>query len=507
MTTPAENLRSLMAYFGVSNKELAQALDIDPSLVSRWISGQRRISAASPPMEAMAEYFLSRSQRIDDVNWLKAQFEAAALPTDPSSVKRTKQNLIMWLASDGECLRRNLGSAAPEADKPQPQEKAAVMAGSGTVSVGCLDITLALKPLLRAIPQGGTVDVFLSNDQLATAVNGDVAELLQSIAGQANLTIRMVVCVSGDTQAMSRLIDAYMGSVISGRIRLFIVHGMTQTVTNQLHLILPEKAAVLVTETPSSAAPPVATIVTDADFVAEMQKSFAATFRYAQPILSIYGDEYTRNILEILFMEYCAPGDLDVVKDNINPMYMSREGYDRFLQTRGHSAEEYAWRSAEFARFKAGNDAVLQSGAVFREVIPLSRLHQIAREGFCRMPGLYFMERGYTNVDAQGCLDILDGYIRYMEAMPNFQLLILDDIAPLHADNCWHIKQNQSLALNDWSGDVPVMIHSDQILLIREFQSHFDKLWAKGAGAIGSRANVISILRDVAGQIERRTIR
>lgn len=502
MTTPAENLKSLMAYFGMSNKELAQALNIDPSLVSRWLSGQRRILAASPPMEAMAEYFLSLSQRIDDVSWLKKQFEAARLPTDLSSVNRTKQNLIMWLASDGESLRRNLGNTpTPAANKAQAQEKAAVIAGGGTLSVGCLNIAWVLEPLLFAIPKGGTVDLFLSNDQLATVVNGDLAALLHRAAEQSDSVIRMVVCVSGDTQAMSRLIDAYMSSVISGRIQLFIVHGMTPTVTNQMYLIVPDKAAVLVTETPSKAAQPVASVVTDADFVAEMQKSFAATFRYAQPILSIYGDEYTRNILEILFMEYCSPGGLDVVKDSINPMYMSREGYERFLKTRGHSVEEYAWRSAEFARFKAGNDAVLQAGALFREIIPLSRLKQIAQDGFCRMPGLYFMERGYTKVNAQGCLDILNGYIRYMETMPDFQLLILDDIAPLHADNCWHIKENQSLALNDWSGELPVMIHSDQILLIREFQSHFDKLWAKGTGAIGNRANVISILRDVAGRM------
>ena len=69
------------------------------------------------------------------------------------------------------------------------------------------------------------------------------------------------------------------------------------------------------------------------------------------------------------------------------------------------------------------------------------------------------------------------------------------------SSSCWQLKQNHHLAINHWSGTEPVMIHSDQLMLLREFQAHFDRLWAQGAGGIGSRANVISILQDVAGRL------
>lgn len=113
------------------------------------------------------------------------------------------------------------------------------------------------------------------------------------------------------------------------------------------------------------------------------------------------------------------------------------------------------------------------------------------------MPGLYFMKKGFVHLDAQGCAAILNGYIRYLETVPNFHLLVLDDITMLHADNCWQLKQNHHLAINHWSGPEPVMVHSDQLMLLREFQAHFDSLWAQGAGGIGSRGNVIGILRNV----------
>jgi len=504
MSSSAENLKSVMEYFGINNKQLATALDVDPSYVSRWVTGKRRLLASSPPMEALAEYILSRSKRVHDMEWLKAQFSAAGLPSDSTSVYRTKHNLIIWLASDGERLLHNLGNVpAPLAHKPQQQKKTtAVESGSSTVSIGCLAISFALKPLLCGMAQNGAIDIFMSSDRLSTIVNEDIATLIQKTAEQNNLRIRMAVCVSGDTQAMARLIDAYMAVLISGHVQLYLVHGVTQTVTNQLHLIVPKHTAVLVTETPGSAAPPVATFVTDAAFVAEAQKSFDASFRYAQSALSIYDDAYTRDVIEILAMEYCTPNPLDVIKDSINPMFMSTAAYNRFLGTRGHSEPEFAWRSAEFVRFKTGMDANLHNGTAFREIISLARLNDIARRGSCRMAGLYFAELGYVDLDAQGCMDIINGYIEYLENELNFSLLILDDLDELHGNNCWHIKRDAHISINNWQGNEPVMIYSDQLMLLREFQARYDALWEKGAGAVGNRANVISILRDVAGRME-----
>ncbi len=507
MTSPTENLKAAIEYFGINKNEMARALGVDPSLISRWLSGERKLRAASPQMDALAEYILAHSQRVHDMEWLKARFEAAGLPTDLSSVYRTRQNLIMWLATDGEDLRRNLGNSPPAAaTKKAPQKKAGILARSddSAVKLGYLDIVLGLEPILSELPCKGVVGIFLSNDKIATMINEDVAALLLRMIGKNDLKIRMVVCVSGDTQAMSMLIDTYMEALVSGHIQLSVVHGLTQTVTNQMHLIVPDTAAMLVTETPGVAAPPVAVIISEPSFVAETQKSFEQTARYAQPVLNIYGDDFSRNILEIIYQEFCTPGALDVVKDNINPMYMTEEAYNRVLRAHGHSEAEYVWRSMEFTRFRSGMDETLRNGSVFREILSLSRLNQIVEDGFCRMPGLYFMKKGFVSLDAQGCVAILNGYIRYLKTIPGFHVLILDDITMLHSDNCWQLKQNHHLAINHWSGPEPVMIHSDQLMLLREFQAHFDKLWAGSAGGIGSRAGALSILQDTVKRLTQR---
>lgn len=56
MISPTENLKAVIEYFRVNKNEMARALGVDPSLVSRWLSGERRLRAASPQMDALAEY-------------------------------------------------------------------------------------------------------------------------------------------------------------------------------------------------------------------------------------------------------------------------------------------------------------------------------------------------------------------------------------------------------------------------------------------------------------------
>ena len=496
MTTSAQRLKAVLTYLNITPSALSRALGVDPSLVSRWLSGSRYLRAASPQMENLADYLLSRGKRVHDIEWLKTQFEAAKLPGDLTSVYAIKQNLILWLASDGDDIRRNLGGA-PQARKTPPPKPAA------DPHLGVLDTVLSLRRLLSQASKGAAVDLFLSSDRIQSVVNADVAALLSGAVERGEISLRMAVCVSGDTRAMSNLVDAYMKALITGGVRLCVVHGLTEPVARQMYVILPTDAALLVTETPGGGAPPVSVLVRDGAFLTEIRASFEASFRYAQSVLTVYGDEYTRDVIEILALEYCTPGALDVVKDSVNPMFMTPAAYDRFLRTRGHGESEFAWRSAEFVRFKTGMDGNLKSGSVFREVLSLSRLREIAQRGACRMAGLYFAERGYVDLDRQGCLDILNGYVAYLENEPNFHLRLLDDLDELHGNNCWHIKQNSHISINNWQGASPVMVHSDQLMLLREFQARYDALWDRGANAIGSRAGVIDILRDVAGRLEK----
>lgn len=506
MVYPNKHLRLAMNHFGISNIEMAKALRYDPSLISRYLSGQRPLRIASVQLDTIAGFLLKRAERLSDVEWLKAQFIAEGLPTDMATVYCMKQNLSLWLATDAATLRQNLDMNLSDKhrDRIRPWSPPEVEIPSGVVGRVLGDpvfIATELRDVLNAAPRGVCVDIFLSSDQLGTVVREDIAAPLITLAEKNGLQIRMVVCVSGNTQAMSQILSRYMGLLVSGHVQLSVVHGMTQTVTNQMHMMVPNQVALLVTETTGKLAKAIAFTVRDPAFVQEMAASFDIAWRYAQPILNLYDDRFTRNVLEVFYSEFCTPGALDIIKDNLNPIYMRGEEYRRFLDTLGLDGETLAFRMTEFQRFLEGMEKNLQNGVAFREILSLKRLHHIAQNRCCRMAGNYFMENGFVDLDLEGCTDILQGYIRCMQTYPNFRLLILDDFAILNECSCWHLKQNHHIAINYWKQKQPVMVYSDQLMLLREFQTCFDKLWAEGSGGIGNPGHVIAILRDVLGRM------
>lgn len=501
----ANNLRTIMNYFDVTNNMLAKALAVDPSLVSRWLKRQRQLTASSETMDKLCNYLLSKSNSLDDMDWLKRQFERAGLSTELVSVSAIKQNLIIWLASDGENLIHSFGKAAKTGLIDNVHEESSMSTLSDfNMCTGFLSLALYLDELLSSIPEKQKLDIHLSREDMETITHSAVCDVLLRHIESKNLQIRLLISLSNNTNAMSKLINLYMPAIIKGNLVIGVTHGMTQAVSNQMNIICCGECVVQITETAKAAVPPIALIIKDSLFVKDVQKSFDSSMNYSQPLLQIFTDNYSRNILEIIFMEFCSPGALDVIKDSLNPMYMSLEAYDRVLKSMGHKGEQFKWRSAEFVRFKAGFDANYEAGTQFREIVPLSRLNKIIKLGYCRQPALYFMYKSVMQLDTQGCIETLKGYLKYLKKYPNFNLVIVDDAPQLNADCCWRLKQNHHIAMNYWVDDEAFFIYSDQLMLTYEFQAHFNNIWLKSGYSAGGRANTIAILNDVIGKLEEK---
>ena len=313
MTVNVKNLKRVMERFGLTNKALAEAMGVDPSYASRIIAGKRSLTAASRLMDAMTELVLRSATKVSDIEWLKECFRRDGLPASAPTAYQLKQNLTKWLACEEPEPKRNPTGGDPPAPKP------AHVPERGKVIVGSRDLALDLEPLIEGLGEGGRADIFLSSDRIATLTDGDFSRLLLHAVETRGLAVRMVVCVSGNTDSMSTLIHTYMQALLSGRMRLKVLHGLTATITHQMHMVLGDEAVVLVAETFAGAAPPVATIVREGTFVAQTGRVFEDAERYAQPVLTVYDDGCTRGILEILHSEFAMPGDLDVVKDSIKP--------------------------------------------------------------------------------------------------------------------------------------------------------------------------------------------
>ena len=500
MTGISSNLKTVLSTFQLTNLDLAKATGIDPSLISRYISGNRKLKQKSKQAEDIAEFLLTKADTVERIDWLRDQFAQFGLSEGMNSVLAMKRNLVLWISSDGEVPADNGGEAY---EGEEPAEEAKEGEKDNDLKYVILPITDAMLAEFREVPDGEQVDIFLTSDRLGTFTDPVFAGMLHEVLSGRSFTINIVIGVSGDTRHLSKIVQTYMGEMVAGTMRFYTFFGATRNVADQMFCIFRNSKAVIVTETPVGAAHPIGAFVRNADFVRELGQSFDATYRYSQSMFNFYNDEYLRTMIEVLYCEYCVPGALCVVKDSINPMYMSFEAYCKVLRKNNRDDNEYAWKCNEYRRFNDSFEATLQNGMPCREIISLKRLKTIVKERKCRMAGVYFLTTAYFELDIEGCRDILSGYIDYLNRYPNFSLLILDELPELHSSNCWHVKENQSVAINDWNGETPIMCQSGHAALIKEFQEHFETIWKRGTGSLSNRAYVISILQSIIREIDQ----
>lgn len=508
----AMNLKALMSQLHITSIQLAHAINVDPSLVSRWRKagcGERKMTQHAL---AIGKYVSERHLSAENAAWLAARLGETGAGHESNACR-----IARWLYPEADIPPSSCGDTETfhnvlmlqsfrEAVIDQQEAPAVLIRPKSAaldVCQGTDDIAQLIAQELGSAAAGTEVSIFLSSESSSTAVNPLIVDAIHSCVVERQLKVRMLVQSSNNSAMSSRLVSAYIPMLVLGKLELSVVQGTPQTFTATLNIIIPFRSAIVITEAAEKRSSAVAVIMRDPDILDDMRANFQSSLRYARPMMSAYDDNFARTIIETFFEEYGVPGSLDVIKSGLNPMYMSIRQYGKVLEKFGHTGEQYRWRYQEFSRFKEAMDSVLKHSR-FREVLSLTMLHQIAETGRCRMPSMYFMEAGVWNLDAEDCLDILDGYIHYLRSVPSFQVILLDDEALFMPNSCWHIKNNKHVMIHSWNIDHPVMVYSDQLLLIDEFQRHFEHLWGKISPAGASARVAIEALEVIRSRVAAR---
>ncbi|MCL1791898.1 MAG: helix-turn-helix domain-containing protein [Peptococcaceae bacterium] len=483
------NLKRLLEHMDISNAALARSINVDASLISRWMSGQRQLKLASEINDKLAAYLMNKLVKTNSTNWFKRQIELDGFVCDCDVPDHLHKQLRFWLSSDGDTVGQAMDLLA-KADRINPSLE------RDRVITGLPEITAFLDKALESLADSSSMDIHLSNEVTNLLGYQPISQLLHNSMLNKNMTIRLIISMSSDIKAVSQLICQYMQPIIAGLLSVSVLHGAVPGITNQTTFIVQKEMALIVFETLRNMAPPIGTLTYDADFIKESQKSFEHAHKSSQPLLQRYNDNAARGVIDIFYDELSLPGGLDVIKDSINPIYMAAEAHGAFVKTLGYKGEQLRWRREQMALYKKGMHDNLDNGTVFREMISLKRLNQIVEDGVCKMPALYFFGVGIAYLGAEGCLSILEGYRDYLNKYPNFHLIILDEIPELSERSCWHIKQNSHWMLNGWSNDEHIILYTVQLMLTHEFQSLYNGIWSHANYSEGRRTQTLSILED-----------
>lgn len=508
------NLRAVLEYFEIQNRDLAQAINISPSMVSNWVQGKRALRASSGSAAAIADYILSRRPLTSrDITWFKKHFEQDGITTDFDSPSDIKRNLIIWLADDGQevldILKKtgNINIANEQDGTLQSSQYLYSIGPAGRIytndystRTGALDITKRLGRIFETMAEDTVIDICLSSETASTVMERVFIDEIIKAFSSKNMRVRMLIALSSNSIAVSRIISSYSQLIADGSMEIYISHGMMQPMIHQTSIFIPNTCAVVITELPESFSPPSALFITESVFLKDAENGFDRVIKYAQPLMQFYNESSSRSIVELLHKEYSDEGNLDILSDGVNPFMLEHEEYTDNLKQKGYKGSALDWRLEEYSRIKEGFENNLKRGTIFREIISSEFIKNMVINGSCELSSIYFMDSGKTAVDRKSCEAILKGYIRMMKTYPNYHLAIARQLDENH-QGTRHIKHNRHIILNPWNAKLPVLIYSDQMIMIHEFQMNYNEFWMSLPS--GNRENTIALLDIMMGEIEK----
>lgn len=364
-----------MEYYDIQNRELAQAINVSPSMVSNWVQGKRALRTSSGSVTAIADYILSkRLPTSRDITWMKKQFEQAGIFTNFDSAADIKRSLIIWLSDDGpevlEILKRtgstHIGNEQPDLSNSQYLHSIGpagrIYSNDYSVRAGVADISLRLGRIFETMAENVTIDIYISSDTVSIIME-DVfmAEIIRAFK-EKGLRIRMLVALSSNSTALSRIINTYSQMIVNGSMEIYASYGMLQPMIYQTSIFIPDTCAVSITELPDSYSPPAAIFITENRFLKDYSDNFDRILRFAQPLMHFYPESLSKGIVDLFHSEFRDEGDLDILSNTVNPFMLEYKEYIEILEQQGFKASALEWRKEEFHRLKDGFENNLKTG-------------------------------------------------------------------------------------------------------------------------------------------------
>ena len=509
MKKKTENLRTVMEHYELQGKLAAQAIGVSPSMVSRWMSGEKTLSARSKSIEPLAEYILSQRNALSTENrdWLRRRFAESgrSIRFDWSKADREeiKTAFINYIANDDSVLSRS-GS------------REAAARSADFYSIGGMDeLSLLLHRELGELPQKSVLSLYVTGDgaemhdafldELAAALKQEIKlhifllpqtepeGLVIENRGDSTL-VRLPEQDMEGTEFMSR----YRDILLSPKVSAAVYYERRLSALTQTTLIIPERLVLFVNDTGKSALPCIS-VVRSRDFVSEAALRAEESFSKLEPVIQPKAVATSRFVYGKLYEAYSTPCDeFLVLSDGLNPMFMSGNAFEAYLSRKSFSEADRKWRLERFYEKREAFEGMLKEGLPYKEH---NRSRFALTDGFGKLPAVFgdeLFDEDFT--DPQLILDILDGYIRLLRTYRSFRIRFYDAYrGPEREYMVLHDRLGLLLKRREAGAERRIFSHSP--LLMQSVKTSFTDYWKEMRYRSLSPDGEMDTIQDIEGMM------
>jgi hypothetical protein len=317
-----DRLNMLMQLFKVSNSRLACSLNVDPSLVCRWRSGERVVDGNSSHLAAISAFFVKLAGK-DTQNLALSQITGLEFCEKPVDTRKTL--LTYWLsggsgeASLGESMKSLLTNVdklrvLPDlSQKTLPPERVDLPMGKQCTVEFFFGVrgkrSSVIKFLCLALAASAPCELLLVSEEDMEWLTGDPvffsrwAALLTKVI-QKGCTVKIIHTVNRNTQELISVMEKWLPLHLTGKIESFYVPLYRESPFKRTMFVAVGLTAVTSTSVGRASEDSVNYLFTDVSIVASVEKDFRAYLSECTPLMKLFSshnlEEYTSIATEFL---------------------------------------------------------------------------------------------------------------------------------------------------------------------------------------------------------------
>ncbi|MGE5397459.1 MAG: helix-turn-helix domain-containing protein [Chitinophagales bacterium] len=508
-----DKLAYLMRGFQISNSKLAKAINVDPSLISKWINNRRKPSPDSAYINQIAEYFarmnwidmrhknlivemgldtktffenrdpLARIETLTD--WLREQFDLS-----PASNVSTLTSFTSS-ASSLTSLLNSLHNFSAQADSipdvllPIPSVKLE----SGDISSyelfkGRSGKRQAVYRFLNLVLKSSKpVELLLSSEENIRWLIEDQdflfnwAALLKAVLDRGH-RIKIVHKVNRDPSNITAVMNQWIPLHLTGRVESYYYPKYEETSLQKTMFVAPELAAVLSATSEKKSDNDLTFFIEDPRVVDMAQENYLVFLSECRPLVNVYARGKMMKLhCEIIDLEK-KPGSYYILKEIPSSVTIPFETYSGILgrtEFDGNTKQElldlHRRRIAQF------NDNLRYYR--HREYYPIEAIDELINEDGCIYPGIELLQEQPILIQPTQLLEHLQNILGLLETCANYEVIFFNRrTVPVPSKMYLAFKEDSSVLMSSCNetGENPIAIVTSEGNIIQAFEDYFESI-------------------------------
>lgn len=532
-----ECLKLLLSAAGISINRLSKAINVDSSLVNRWVNDKRIPPYNTNYIDNISEYLSKNIKNSYQIQHLNELYEAVCQDSDLNMNIKDKIMKILFEAQGYsiECRKSEMQEA-----KAQKAKKKELLKFSNNRHTGCNYGNIAKQLSLEEyISSSGHIS-FSTEDKIVSGsknVSSAVLSLFKAASGKnpginnticisfindydliSHTTESLVYCRNALLEAVNRgwkvlcilrlnsnkgrtmrFINFALPLMKTGRFGLYSFTRQDSLSSGREFIIIPETGAIIGLQTKVNSR------INNGLFLKSNAaiEIFLSYFNmlaapFSEPAIKYYTEENIHEFDCVLAENEEKIGNRLIYRHSLCSSILPEKLYRKLLKRKGLSYDEILRASEDYYRkINAFNDNILSYE--YKDMYSMDSIIDLVEYGrfnFCCNAEIESMY-----LSTQDVIELLHHIICLLEAYDNYHIAFIPqklDKYMEYADFSCIIKERQSFTLEAYlpSGNMPdVRLAIDEPLLVKAFDEYFCELWNHLSPESKNKSNLIKWLQ------------